>query len=88
MIVKMLTEKRRIENARTPIRIKMKKERTLPKAFLKEVALAASEAAIDGQIELSRERERVRQLWECKPFWVVVPKGGEKSEDWKLRCVY
>lgn len=58
----MLTEKRRIEKARTPIRIKMKKERTLPKAFLKEVPLEASEAAIDGQIELGKERERGRQL--------------------------
>jgi hypothetical protein len=54
-----LTEKRRIENARTPIRRRMKKERTPPKACRKVVAVAvavaaddASEAAIDG-----RERE-------------------------------
>lgn len=46
-----LTENRRIENARTPIRRRMKKERTPPKACRKLVAVDASEAAMDGREE-------------------------------------
>lgn len=60
----MLTEKRRIEKARTPIMRSMKNARTLPNACLMEVVvvpLRASEAAIDGQIELRRERGRERK---------------------------
>lgn len=64
MIVE-LTEKRRIENARTPIRMRMKKERTFPKACLKDVPLEVSEAAIDGQIEL-RAFERERKMEETE----------------------
>lgn len=62
----MLTEKRRIEKARTPIKIRMKNARTLPNACRSEVW--ASVAAINGQIELGREIENVREsvfLSEC-----------------------
>lgn len=60
-----LTEKRRIENARTPIRMRMKKERTFPKAFLKVVPLEVSDASIDDQNQLrpfQRGRETQRRL--------------------------
>lgn len=58
----MLTEKSRIENARTPIKMRMKREKTFPKAFLKVVPLEVSEAAIDGpksssEFSTSKERE-------------------------------
>ena len=56
-----LTEKSRIENARTPIRRRMKKERTFPKAYLKAVPFEVSEAAIDCQIELWVKCERKRE---------------------------
>lgn len=47
-----LTEKRRIEKARTPIRRRMKKDRTPPKALRKVLSLEGSVgAAIDGQNE-------------------------------------
>ena len=54
--MKDLTENRRIEKARTPIRRRMKKERTPPTAFRKALlvynvgtaAVDVSGAAIDG----------------------------------------
>lgn len=49
---KKLTEKRRIENARTPIKMRMKKERTFPNASLRVDPLEGTEAAIDGQREV------------------------------------
>lgn len=49
--IEKLTEKRRIENARTPIKMRMKKDRTFPNASLRVDPLEGSEAAMDGQIE-------------------------------------
>ena len=52
MEIEKLTEKRRIENARTPIKIRMKKDRTFPNASLRVDPLEGSEAAMNGQIEV------------------------------------
>ena len=79
--MKDLTEKIRIEKARTPIRRRMKKERTPPKAFrtvlvysVGTVAVEVSGAAIDGQStirceETKRERECVEGVL-ALPLWV------------------
>lgn len=72
-----LTEKRRIEKAKTPIRRRMKKERTPPKAFRKVLlvysvgtaAVEVSGAAIDSQSADRLEetnRERRRRFWRCR----------------------
>ena len=56
----ILTEKRRIEKARTPIKIRMKNEKTWPKALrrLEGVGLVSG-AAIDGQNKRSYSYKRV-----------------------------
>lgn len=84
----MLTENRRIEKARTPIRRRIKKARTLPKACLTEdTPFWASEAAIDGQIELWRERKWAKKRereshWDSLGFisveFVAEPMGKTK----------
>lgn len=57
--IRAFTENRRIENARTPIRRRMKTDRTFPNASRRLAALASSEAAIDGSIRgLKQEEER------------------------------
>lgn len=68
----MLTENRRIEKARTPIRRRIKNARTLPKACLiEDTPFWASEAAIDGQIELWRERMEAKKKKERESFSVT-----------------
>ena len=91
--MKDLTEKRRIEKARTPIRRRMKKERTPPKAFRKgllvysvgTVAVEVSGDAIDGQStvrceETKREREwRGFWRWRCRCGCVLTRLKKEKT---------
>lgn len=88
--IRGFTENSRIEKARTPIRRRMKRERTFPKACLKVAPLEVSESAIDGQLELwGSARLREWQRW-----WGGKVGSGERGfcrsleekSDWERLC--